>query len=680
VDRVRVVDGRLPDFDRAGEIAVVETYAAAAGLSVGDRMKFESYAPDQFEDLFGTGDVDGPEGPRVAATVTGIVDAPDFLGERDASFLPVVFFTPVFHEEHAETIGMYPGGITARLHGGQADVPAFSRAVRALLPDDDELEIQPASDVIGRIADSLRVLVVGLLLSAGCAALTALVAIGFAMSRHLARTPGDLLTMRALGMTSRERIGASAVTMLPVAGGGAVLAVVLAYLASPLMPVGIAREADPDLGLSFDPLVLGVGFVLVALAVVTIAGIAAWRADAVATRLDGADGSAAPRPIRRATPIAPPVARPLGVRTALDPGRGPTAVPVRAAAIGAVLGVAGLVAAVVFAASLATTVDRPARYGFPWDVIVAGFEGGRAEELIGELRDDERVQDLGVFRTGIAVVGTRDVNVYAMERVAGDPALTIVEGRAVAGDDEVVLGAGTARELGVVVGDTVTVRGSGRRYGLEVSGIAALPLLDDRSGVDIGAVVTPRRLGSVTADGSVNRDVVVGWAPGVDAAVATRQLEEQSGSELFVARLPSDLDNLERVRALPWALAAFLAVVAILAIGHAVVTTVGRRRRDFAVLRTLGFVDRDLSALVRWEGSTFAAIGIVLGVPLGVIVGRVVWDLVATGIGIDPTATTPVLALLVIALATVALTLVAAAVPARRARRVHPATTLAVID
>ena len=52
----------------------------------------------------------------------------------------------------------------------------------------------------------------------------------------------------------------------------------------------------------------------------------------------------------------------------------------------------------------------------------------------------------------------------------------------------------------------------------------------------------------------------------------------------------------------------------------------------------------------------------------------------ATGIGIDPTATTPVLALLVIALATVALTLVAAAVPARRARRVHPATTLAVID
>ncbi len=258
--------------------------------------------------------------------------------------------------------------------------------------------------------------------------------------------------------------------------------------------------------------------------------------------------------------------------------------------------------------------------------------------------------------------------------------MTIVEGRDVAGDDEVVLGAGTARHLGVGVGDTITVRGGGRRDGLEVVGIAALPLLDDRSSVDLGAVVTPQVLRSVAAEGSVNRDVVVGWAPGVDAGRAARALEESSGSEVFVARLPSDLDNLERVRTLPWAVAALLAAVAILAIGQAVITTVGRRRRDLAVLRTLGFVDRDLSALVRWEGSTFALIGIVLGIPLGVIAGRVIWNEVATGIGVDAFVTTPVLALLVIAGATIAVALLAAAVPARHARRVHPATTLAVSD
>ena len=95
---------------------------------------------------------------------------------------------------------------------------------------------------------------------------------------------------------------------------------------------------------------------------------------------------------------------------------------------------------------------------------------------------------------------------------------------------------------------------------------------------------------------------------------------------MVTARLPSELANLERVRALPWALAAFLAVVALLAIGHAVISTVRLRRRDLAVLRTLGLVDRQLSALVRWQGSTFAAIGLVFGMPLGLVAGRVVWQ------------------------------------------------------
>ena len=159
-----------------------------------------------------------------------------------------------------------------------------------------------------------------------------------------------------------------------------------------------------------------------------------------------------------------------------------------------------------------------------------------------------------------------------------------------------------------------------------------------------------------------------------------RQLERTSDSEVFSARLPSELANLERVRALPWALAALLAVVALLAIVHTVVSTVRRRRRDLAMLRTLGLVDRQLSALVRWEASTFAAIGLVFGIPLGLVAGRVAWHEVATGIGVDPTATIPVPALLLIAIIAVVVALVAAAVPAYHARHVHPATTLAVND
>jgi hypothetical protein len=681
VDVPRVLEGRLPRRDRVDEMAVIERFADEADLAIGDRVTFESYAPDQFEDLFGTGDVGPPGGPRMSATVTGIIDAPDFISEREANFLPRVFLTPAFLDEYEDSIAIYPGGISARLHHGERDVAAFTRGVRSLLPNDPALEIQPSSDVSRRIDESIRVLVVALALCAVCAALAGLVAIGFAMSRHLSRSPTDVLTMRSLGMTARERIGASVIAMLPAAVGGAVLSVALAFAASPLMPVGIARDADPDLGLSFDPLVLGAGFLGVGMCVTGLAAVSAWRAGRFAARTEGNDAlSLTLRPFRRTTPIAAPVARPLGVRMALEPGRGATAVPVRSAAVGAVLGVIGVVGAVVFATSLSATVDRPARFGFPWDAVVAGFEGNRADELVEALDDDRRVGALGVLGTGVAVVGTRDVNVYAFEAVHGATGPTILEGRPIDGDDEVVLGAGTARELDVGVGDDVTVRGDGQRHRLEVVGLAALPVLDDRSGVDLGAVMSPRRLRSVAADGSVNRDVLVRWAPGVDAAAATRLLERTSDSEVSSARLPSELANLERVRALPWTLAALLAVVALLAIVHAVVSTVRRRRRDLAVLRTLGLVDRQLSALVRWEASTFAAIGLVFGIPLGLVGGRVVWNEVATGIGVDAEATTPGLALLLIAVTAFVVALVAAAVPAHYARRVHPAKALAVND
>jgi hypothetical protein len=47
-------------------------------------------------------------------------------------------------------------------------------------------------------------------------------------------------------MTRRMRVVTLAATAIPVAIGGAVVAVVLAAFASPLMPIGVARRAEPD--------------------------------------------------------------------------------------------------------------------------------------------------------------------------------------------------------------------------------------------------------------------------------------------------------------------------------------------------------------------------------------------------------------------------------------------------
>ena len=51
-------------------------------------------------------------------------------------------------------------------------------------------------------------------------------------------------------------------------------------------------------------------------------------------------------------------------------------------------------------------------------------------------------------------------------------------------------------------------------------------------------------------------------------------------------------------------------------------TSVRRRRRDLALLKTLGFTQRQLAAAVAWQATVIGAIGITLGIPLGMVLGH----------------------------------------------------------
>src|SRR4029450_5479429 len=174
-----------------------------------------------------------------------------------------------------------------------------------------------------------------------------------------------------LGMTGRQLVAVALLRVGAIAVAGSVLAVALAVLWSPLMPMGLARLAEPRPGFVLDLPVLGLG--LVAIPALLLGGAAwpAWRAATVHARWLASSGPGQARPSRLTAGAAraglPPRAG-TGIRMALERGQGRTAVPVRSALVGTVLAIASVTAAATFSASLDRLARTPALYGWTWDV------------------------------------------------------------------------------------------------------------------------------------------------------------------------------------------------------------------------------------------------------------------------------------------------------------------------
>jgi ABC-type lipoprotein release transport system permease subunit len=141
-------------------------------------------------------------------------------------------------------------------------------------------------------------------------------------------------------------------------------------------------------------------------------------------------------------------------------------------------------------------------------------------------------------------------------------------------------------------------------------------------------------------------------------------------------RPPSNVENLGRVGGLPNVLAGLLALLAAAALAHLLVTSVRRRRRDLAILKSLGFVRGQVSAAVAWQATTVAVFALAVGLPLGVALGRWTWSLLIDRVGLGAEPATPGLTLLAGVAGTVLVANLVAAWPGRVAARTSPAVAL----
>jgi FtsX-like permease family len=139
---------------------------------------------------------------------------------------------------------------------------------------------------------------------------------------------------------------------------------------------------------------------------------------------------------------------------------------------------------------------------------------------------------------------------------------------------------------------------------------------------------------------------------------------------------PAEIVDYRTIGVTPTLLVSGLALGAVAALALTLAASVRRRRRDLALLKTLGFTQRQLAAAVAWQASVAAVVGIAVGIPVGIVLGRWLWVLFARLIYAVPQPTVPVVSVVLIGLGTVVLANVVATIPARIASRTPTALML----
>ena len=348
------------------------------------------------------------------------------------------------------------------------------------------------------------------------------------------------------------------------------------------------------------------------------------------------------------------------------------------------MSIVALTAALVFASSLRHLVKEPRLFGYSWDAAVIA-DPGSLDALADSLPHD-------------LVADTWKGRVFASVRVEGlllgafaseGPPPSIITGRSPEGPDEVALDPKTLDRLHKGLNDAVSVTGTpgenaetsapmSRR--MRIVGSFAVPRLPFQSDENPGqgAAFTADGLSSISGNAD-NDGIYLTLRAGVDPIDAVQRLKETTADRAFAvisAQQVGAVRGVERIFAAPWFLGGVLAVLAIGTLTHTLLLTTRRRRKELAILKTLGFVPRQVRATVAWIALTIVAPALVIGLPLGIVAGRWGWRMFAEYLAVVPDPVAPVAGALLVAVVAVTVALVIAAGTAATAARFRPATIL----
>jgi hypothetical protein len=654
---VQLVSGRDTDPTNEHEFVATRSFVELASADIGDSFDLVSLTQEQADaEGFSVSD---PQGPQLTVELVGIIDGPVQLDDPS----PVVLVSPALLDR--SDLGISLTMIAVDLEP-ELELNAF-RSELDTLPDAVGLQLEPGRQISDAVRRAVQVQARGLWLLAGATGLAAVAVLGQLITRQVRPTRAERDRLAAIGFTSNQIVGVSVAHALIPIVVGSIVGAGLAIIPSGMFPSGFVRTVEPDPGILLDVRVLGGAVVALVLAL-TLWVIASLT-------VTGSTGrSVQPSPLVEALATrATSATAATGVRLAFTRSRSERG-SVRSTMVGLVLTVAAVVAAVSFGSSLDRLIREPFRYGTNYDVAL-GDNGGRG--LPAGMRDrldtDPEVTSLVIYTMTNARIGDTVVPMLGMDVVRGDGTPTLLDGRLPAGADEIVLGRATASEVDAGIGDDVTVSGRTGTDEFRVTGLVVMPGLGSTDGMGEGGLVTE---GAMEHIDGIAQPTVAATRFRVEQPAVLVSLAAESDSEPVEPFVPSAIVNIERVRFIPFALAGVLAALLSLTLGHVMLTSVRGGRRDHAILRSLGARSRWVSRAVRWQATSVTVLAVVLGIPVGIVTGRLIFEAFARNMGVVDGAMIPTMSVAVGVILLVALANAVGSVCVRRAARIGPAELL----
>jgi hypothetical protein len=691
----KLVSGRLPDRSAPDQVLASFTLQQDFGVHLGSVIRVPFYALSQASAYNGatTGAEPKPTGPTVDFHVVGF-EASEFEFPSGTTPSYDLYTTSAF----AKTVipRTYAGYVyLVSLRDSGAGITRLNAAALSL----NGAGLEGGQDEDGAaaaIATSIHPQAIGWWILAILAALVGLAVVGQALARQSSVESEDYPTMAALGANRRQLVALGMAQTLVVALVGALGTLAVATLLSPIAPLGEARIAENSTGFAFDARVLLLG-ALGTLAVVLVLGL--WPALRAAKARQPDDHPILSGPsavVTHLTAAGAPPSAVIGVRNALERRTGGVTVPLGSALLGTVLAVLALAGTAVFGASLSHLTATPRLYGDTFQLNFTDPPGGKPDPVL--LRSLEHDKAVTGITEGVAteiLVNKTTVGTVAGTAVRGPLLLSTVNGHLPTRDNQIGLGALTMRQVGARVGSLVHVAmtlpsGQKRTGTFQVVSQISFPVLGGAVSLGTGALITtagyentlcppgPGRAaclkGALTT--SNGGGLLVRVVSGPQGRAAVSHYLDAYRSTTALAITPTSLVNFGEAVNFPLIFGAMLAVVGAATLAHLLVVSVARRRREIGLLKVLGFVNRQVAAAVSWQATTLALIGIVVGVPLGVVAGQAVWNAFANNMGAVPVSVVPTWLVVTLAVGVLVVANLLAIGPALVATRSKPARLL----